>query len=143
MLNTINVSRMAANFSLRGCPWLAARASSGAGLPSACPTLPVAALTGNLVEDINGVVVLDTDNHGLENIDVPAIGDAKTDNIARLRQQSTTQRNAKIACYHSENDRLPHPHFVGAFHRCTLLSFTAANEMILEGAANLTNGTGD
>jgi hypothetical protein len=95
-----------------------------------------------LIENVNGIVVLDANDHGFENVHIPAVSDTQSDDVARLGQQPSAQRYAKASCYHSKNYRLPHPDFVTTFHRRPLLRVTSANEYIFEPGSNLTNGTG-
>jgi hypothetical protein len=54
-----------------------------------------------LIENVNGIVVLDAHNHCFENIHIPAIRDAQTDDIIRLGQQPAAQRYAEASCYYS------------------------------------------
>src|SRR5215469_9080023 len=95
-----------------------------------------------LVQNVNRDVMLNGHNHGLENIDVPTVGDSQTDNVVRFRQQASTQRHPKVPCYYSKNHRLSHPDCVSAFHRRSPQHFASSNTTILGRRSNLANGTG-
>lgn len=69
-----------------------------------------------LIHDINWVVVLNRQNHGFENIHVPALGDPQSHSVIRLQHQPPAQRHSKVSCQDPQHHRLPHPHRVAAFH---------------------------
>ena len=60
--------------------------------------------------------MLDSDNHRLENVDVPVISNAQPQNIIRLAHQTPAHWNADVARSNSKHDRLPNPHGISAFH---------------------------
>jgi hypothetical protein len=69
-----------------------------------------------LINDVNRVIVLDGDDHGFENVHIPAVRDAQPDYFIRFRHQAPAQWNPQIAGYHPKYHWLPHPNCVSAFH---------------------------
>jgi|SRR5580658_2612323 hypothetical protein len=74
-----------------------------------------------LIQYVNRVVMFDGQNHGLENIHVPAIRDSQTNNIVGLRHQAPAQRHSQVPCYYPEYHRLPHPDRVATYHLSPLM----------------------
>src|SRR5713226_6925023 len=62
------------------------------------------------------VVLFNRQNHGLEDIHVPTLADAKPDRIQGFPDDSSAQRDALFAGGELQNDGLPQPYCVGAFH---------------------------
>ncbi len=110
MLRTIIVSRIAASFSWiddssRTGEWGGAPAGHHFGRSSRARQSRSWRLP--LVDDVNRVVVLDGNHHGLENVNIPAIGNAQADRVIGFRQQAASQRHAKLSRCNSEDYRLP------------------------------------
>jgi hypothetical protein len=57
-----------------------------------------------LVHEIDWIVMLDRRDHGLEDVDIPAIRDSQTDRFVSFRQQSPAKRNAEISCDDSQDN---------------------------------------
>src|SRR5271170_1117238 len=75
----------------------------------------IACLPG-LVHYLHGRILLDCNHHGLENVHIPAIGNAEPYGLVRLGNQPAAQRNSKIASNNSQDYRLAHPVCVSTFH---------------------------
>jgi hypothetical protein len=87
--------------------------------------------------------MLDSVNHGFEDVYIPAISDPQTDHVTRFRQQAASQRHTHIPCYNSKDYRLPHPGCVATFHGVTpWLALNFSNRAIVVYRSGPANGTG-
>jgi hypothetical protein len=94
-----------------------------------------------LVENVNRRVVLDADNHGFEDVYVPAVCDSEPNHLVGFREKAATQRHAQISRDDSKNNRLPYPNRVTTLHwRASWKSLHRTTE-ILRRAADWANGT--
>lgn len=69
-----------------------------------------------LVHHLHGRIVLNRDNHRLEDIDIPALGYPQPQRFIRFANQPATQWNSKVSRNYSKNDWLSDPACVSAFH---------------------------
>src|ERR1700733_14224548 len=94
-----------------------------------------------LIQYVNRVVMLDGQNHGLENIDVPAVRDSQTNHIFGLGHEAPAQRYPQVPCYDSEYHRLPHPDRVATYHLSPLMRLVRRTRASFGQACDLANGT--
>src|SRR5690348_963334 len=64
----------------------------------------------------DGAIVLHGDDHGFENVDVPAVGDAQPQDVVGFADQAPAQWDSHVARDDVQNHRLPHPDCVSTFH---------------------------
>lgn len=69
-----------------------------------------------LVKNVNRGVVLNAQNHGFEDVNVPALVDPKPDRILGFGHQPTSQRHSNTSRQNPQNHRLPDPDRVTTVH---------------------------
>jgi hypothetical protein len=94
------------------------------GNGSVCSPIPAVPYVHKtlLVKNVDRDVVLDGNDHRLEDVHVPTVGDPQADAIVGFRQQTPAQRHTKIPRSDPQYDRLPHPGSVPTFHHWSPLT---------------------